>query len=310
MCAGQIRPSCPPRSPSAGCAHDPAAKPPTRPARRPPRSRRPAPPPTAQGAEAFGDPALVELLARARKGSPDLALARGRRSSEAVALPRAADAGDQPALSPRGGPGSLAHAPCRQLLPLSRRASPAAPMSPPSPPKELRGARHLWAARRRSRRPPKPAASARREVHRRRGDLRWLLKSCASGSPSRCPRTAGLPRGRVRHAPPREGRARPEDRRRRAHRFRPAFFRQPRRRAQAKVDEGLGRRRLAAAENALRALIGATPGEALPLAQGSRRDAGLRRRRAFGTPAAPLGSRRRRRRVSTPRSPAKAPARR
>ena len=36
--------------------------------------------------------------------------------------------------------------------------------------------------------------------------------------------------------------------------------------AQAKVDEGLGRRRLAAAENALRALIGAAPGEALPTA--------------------------------------------
>jgi multidrug efflux system outer membrane protein len=34
--------------------------------------------------------------------------------------------------------------------------------------------------------------------------------------------------------------------------------------AQAKVDEGLGRRRLAAAENALRALVGAAPGEALP----------------------------------------------
>jgi multidrug efflux system outer membrane protein len=36
--------------------------------------------------------------------------------------------------------------------------------------------------------------------------------------------------------------------------------------AQAKVDEGLGRRRLAAAENALRALIGAGPGTALPAA--------------------------------------------
>jgi NodT family efflux transporter outer membrane factor (OMF) lipoprotein len=36
--------------------------------------------------------------------------------------------------------------------------------------------------------------------------------------------------------------------------------------AQAKVDEGLGRRRLAAAENALRALIGAAPGAALPVA--------------------------------------------
>jgi len=37
--------------------------------------------------------------------------------------------------------------------------------------------------------------------------------------------------------------------------------------AQAKVDEGLGRRRVAAAENALRALIGAAPGEPLPAGQ-------------------------------------------
>jgi multidrug efflux system outer membrane protein len=39
--------------------------------------------------------------------------------------------------------------------------------------------------------------------------------------------------------------------------------------AQAKVDEGLGRRRLASAENALRALIGSAPGEKLPDAKGS-----------------------------------------
>jgi multidrug efflux system outer membrane protein len=39
--------------------------------------------------------------------------------------------------------------------------------------------------------------------------------------------------------------------------------------AQAKVDEGLGRRRLAAVENALRALIGSTPGFQLPEAKGS-----------------------------------------
>jgi len=39
--------------------------------------------------------------------------------------------------------------------------------------------------------------------------------------------------------------------------------------AQAKVDEGLGRRRLASAENALRALIGSAPGDKLPDAKGA-----------------------------------------
>jgi len=84
----------------AGCAHDPAVKP-----------SAPAAPAAfsqagvvadAQWAEAFADPALLDLLARARKGSPDLALARARQR-EAVALLRAADAGDQPALSLAAG---------------------------------------------------------------------------------------------------------------------------------------------------------------------------------------------------------------
>ena len=84
----------------AGCAHDPAARPPA-----------PATPAAfsqagaaadARWAEAFGDPALLDLLARARKASPDLALARARQR-EAVALLRAADAGDEPAFSLAAG---------------------------------------------------------------------------------------------------------------------------------------------------------------------------------------------------------------
>ena len=75
----------------AGCAHDPMAKP-----------KGPATPAAfsqggavadAKWAEAFGDPALLELIAQARKNSPDLVIARARQR-EAVALLLAANAGD------------------------------------------------------------------------------------------------------------------------------------------------------------------------------------------------------------------------
>jgi len=84
----------------AGCAHDPAAKPasPVAPA----AFSQAGVAADVKWAEAFADPALLDLLARARKGSPDLALARARQR-EAVALLRAADAGDQPALSVAAG---------------------------------------------------------------------------------------------------------------------------------------------------------------------------------------------------------------
>lgn len=84
----------------AGCAHDPSAKPPG-----------PAVPAAfsqagvaadAKWAEAFGDPALLELIAQARQRSPDLVIARARQR-EAVALLLAAKAGDQPAVSVGAG---------------------------------------------------------------------------------------------------------------------------------------------------------------------------------------------------------------
>ncbi|MFM7241308.1 MAG: TolC family protein, partial [Opitutia bacterium] len=80
----------------AGCAHEPAP-PPAVPAA-PAAFSQAGAAADAKWAEAFGDPALLDLLARARRGSPDLALARARQR-EAVALLRAADAGDEPALS-------------------------------------------------------------------------------------------------------------------------------------------------------------------------------------------------------------------
>lgn len=83
-----------------GCAHDPMAKP-----------KGPATPAAfsqagavadAKWAEAFGDTALLDLIAQARKNSPDLAIARARQR-EAVALLIVANAGDQPALSVGAG---------------------------------------------------------------------------------------------------------------------------------------------------------------------------------------------------------------
>ena len=83
-----------------GCAHDPMAKP-----------KGPVTPSAfsqagavadAKWAEAFGDSVLLELIAQARKNSPDLAIARARQR-EAVALLNVANAGDQPAVSVGAG---------------------------------------------------------------------------------------------------------------------------------------------------------------------------------------------------------------
>jgi outer membrane protein TolC len=180
----------------AGCAHDPAAKPasPVAPA----AFSQVGVAADAKWAEAFADPALLDLLARARKGSPDLALARARQR-EAVALLRAADAGDQPALSVAAGQEAS-------------RISVANGRFPPGIPRRT----DVTAV----------AAKASWEL-----DV-WGREAAKSQAAEADVRAAKFTA------------------------------------AQAKVDEGLGRRRVAAAENALRALIGAAPGESLPVAQG------------------------------------------
>ena len=232
----------------AGCAHDPAAKP-----------MAPATPAAfsqagvaadAKWAEAFGDPALTDLLARARKGSPDLALARARQR-EAVALLRAADAGDQPALSVANGrfpPGiprrtdvtAVAAKASWELDVWGREAAKSQAAEADVRAAKFTAAQadlalsaevaRLWFAVRGAR---EQLAFLETEFATRFREMELVEKTV----------TAGLidsdPLSSARLAA-----------------------------AQAKVDEGLGRRRVAAAENALRALIGAMPGESLPVAQG------------------------------------------
>ncbi|MFM9168186.1 MAG: RND transporter, partial [Verrucomicrobiota bacterium] len=84
----------------AGCAGAPGVKPAAPVA---PKAFTAAGAPAGAGwTEAFADPALKELVARARKASPDLAVARARHR-EALALLRAEGAGDEPALTASAG---------------------------------------------------------------------------------------------------------------------------------------------------------------------------------------------------------------
>ena len=243
----------------AGCAHDPAVKP-----------SAPAAPAAfsqagvvadAQWAEAFADPALLDLLARARKGSPDLALARARQR-EAVALLRAADAGDQPALSLAAGQEASRISVANGRFPpgIPRRTDVTAVAAKASweldiwgreaaksqaAEADVRAAKftaaqadlalsaevaRLWFAVRGAR---EQLAFLETEFATRLREMELVEQTVAAGLIDSDPLSSARLAA-----------------------------------AQAKVDEGLGRRRVAAAENALRALIGATPGESLPVAQG------------------------------------------
>ena len=245
----------------AGCAHDPMAKP-----------KGPATPAAfAQGgvvadakwAEAFGDPALLELIAQARKNSPDLAIARARQR-EAVALLLAANAGDQPAVSVGAGLESSRISLETGRIPLNagipRRTDVGAVGVKASWELDLWGreAAKSKAAELDSRAAKFTAEQAdlalTAEVARlwfavrgAREQLGFLETEFATRYREMeiIEQTVGA--GLLDSDPLSSARLAA---------------------AQAKVDEGLGRRRLAAAENALRALIGSTPGEKLPEAKG------------------------------------------
>lgn len=241
----------------AGCAHEPAPKPAS-----------PAVPAAfsqagaaadARWAEAFGDPALLQLIAQARRNSPDLALARARQR-EAVALLVVADAGDQPAVAVGAGFESSRISLETGRIPLNvgipRRTDVGA-----------LGVKASWELDVWGREAAKTQASAadvraahfttaqaelalaaevarlwfavgdaraqlgylEAEFDLRRREMELVEKTAAAGLVDADPlATARLAA------------------------------------AQAKVDEGLARRRVAAAENALRALIGAMPGAPLP----------------------------------------------
>jgi outer membrane protein TolC len=243
----------------AGCAHDPAAKPasPVAPA----AFSQVGVAADAKWAEAFADPALLDLLARARKGSPDLALARARQR-EAVALLRAADAGDQPALSVAAGQEASRISVANGRFPpgIPRRTDVTAVAAKASweldvwgreaaksqaAEADVRAAKftaaqadlalsaevaRLWFAVRGAR---EQLAFLETEFATRFREMELVEKTVTAGLIDSDPLSSASLAA-----------------------------------AQAKVDEGLGRRRVAAAENALRALIGAAPGESLPVAQG------------------------------------------
>jgi multidrug efflux system outer membrane protein len=245
----------------AGCAHDPAAKP-----------KGPASPAAfsqagavadAKWVEAFSDSALLELIAQARKNSPDLAIARARQR-EAAALLASASADNQPAVSvgaglessrisldtgrtpvgfgiPRrtdvGAAGVKASweldiwgreaAKTKAAESDSRAAKFTAEQADLALSAEVA---RLWFAVRGTR---EQLAFLETEFSTRYREMEIIEKTVGAGLLDSDPLSSARLAA-----------------------------------AQAKVDEGLGRRRVAAAENALRALIGSAPGEKLPEAKG------------------------------------------
>ena len=246
----------------AGCAHDPMAKPKVPAA--PTAFSRSGAVADANWAEAFGDRALLELIARARQNSPDLAIARARQR-EAVALLVAANAGDQPALSVGAGLESSRISLDTGRVPLSagiprrtdvgavgvkasweldvwgREAAKSKAAAADSRAAKFTAEQadlalsaevaRLWFAVRGAR---EQLAFLEVEFATRYREMEIVEKTVGAGLLDSDPLSSARLAA-----------------------------------AQAKVDEGLGRRRLASAENALRALIGSTPGEKLPEAKGS-----------------------------------------
>jgi len=211
--------------------------------------------------EAFADPALGELVARARRASPDLVVARARHR-EALALLRAEGAGDEPALVASAGveasrisvangrfPPGLPrrtdvtavglHASWeldfwgRQAAAVRAAAGDARAAALTADQADLAltaEVARLWFAVRAAR---EQAACLSQEFTAREREMQILEKSVAAGVLPEDPLSSARLAA-----------------------------------AQAKVDEGLGLRRLAAAENALRALVAAEPGSALPASAG------------------------------------------
>ena len=246
----------------AGCAHDPMAKPkgPVAPA----AFSQGGAVADAKWAEAFGDAALLDLIAQARQRSPDLVIARARQR-EAVAFLLATNAGDQPAVSVGAGLESSRISLETGRVPLGvgipRRTDVGAAgvkasweldvwgreaAKTKAADADSRAAKftaeqadlalsaevaRLWFAVRGAR---EQLAFLEAEFATRLREMEIVEKTVGAGLLDSDPLSSARLAA-----------------------------------AQAKVDEGLGRRRLAAAENALRALIGAAPGDKLPEAKGS-----------------------------------------
>ena len=246
----------------AGCAHDPMAKPkgPVAPA----AFSQGGAVADAKWAEAFGDAALLDLIAQARQRSPDLVIARARQR-EAVAFLLATNAGDQPAVSVGAGlessrisletgrtpvglgiprrtdVGAVGVKASWELDVWGREAAKTKAADADSRAAKFTAEQadlalsaevaRLWFAVRGAR---EQLAFLEAEFATRLREMEIVEKTVGAGLLDSDPLSSARLAA-----------------------------------AQAKVDEGLGRRRLAGAENALRALIGATPGDKLPEAQGS-----------------------------------------
>ncbi len=243
----------------AGCAHEPAPRPATPVA--PAAFSVPGSAATAGWVEKFQDPALAVLIAQARTGSPDLAIVRARqREAEAVLV--AAGGSLQPVLSTQAGIDAsrisleTGRIPFAAAVPRrtdvtglgvkasweldfwGRKAATVAAAESDAKASAAAVAQadlaltaevaRVWFAVRGAR---EQVACLEAEFAARYREMEIVRRSVEAGilptDPLSSTRLAA---------------------------------------AQAKVDEGLGRRRLAAAENALRALIGAAPGAALPTA--------------------------------------------
>lgn len=245
----------------AGCAHDPMAKPKGPPV--PPAFSQSGEVADTKWAESFGDAALLGLIIQARRNNPDLAIARSRQR-EATALLGVAQASDQPEVSVGAGlessrisletgrvpvgvgiprrtdVGALGVKAAWELDIWGREAARSSAAAA-----DLRAAQHtaaqvdlalaaevarLWFAVRGTR---EQLVFLGVELATRLREMQLVEQTVVAGLLSSDPLSAAKLAA-----------------------------------AQAKVDEGLGRRRVASAENALRALIGSAPGEALPVGAG------------------------------------------
>jgi len=243
----------------AGCAHEPSPRPaaPVAPA----AFSVPGSAATAGWVEKFQDPALTSLIAQARTGSPDLAIVRARqRESDAVLV--AAGGSLQPVLSAQAGIDA-------SRISLETGRIPFAAAVPRRTDVTGLGVKASWeldfwgrkastVAAAESDAKASAAAVAQADLALTAEVARVWFAVRGAREQVTCLGTEFAARYREMEIIRRsvEAGILPTD----------PLSSTRLAAAQAKVDEGLGRRRLAAAENALRALIGAAPGAALPVA--------------------------------------------
>ncbi len=243
----------------AGCAHEPAPRPATPVA--PAAFSVPGSAATAGWVEKFQDPALAALIAQARTGSPDLAIVRARqREAEAVLV--AAGGSLQPVLSAQAGIDAsrisleTGRIPFAAAVP--RRTDVTGLGVKASWELDFWGRKSATVAAAESDAKASAAAVAQADLALTAEVARVWFAVRGAREQVACLETEFAARYREMEIVRRsvEAGILPTD----------PLSSARLAAAQAKVDEGLGRRRLAAAENALRALIGAAPGAALPSA--------------------------------------------